>query len=84
MSRSRGGGERRVDRDSKAVDQFVDLRLGDDERRRQQRQVAIGAVGAILNIALDWIINDFTTPIEEVVEAACRLGTILEAMGRAS
>ena len=48
------------------------------------RMVAIGAVGAILNIALDWIINDFVTPIEDVVEAACRLGVIVDAIGRAS
>jgi AcrR family transcriptional regulator len=48
------------------------------------RMVAIGAVGAILNIALDWIINDFVTPIDDVVEAACRLGIIVDAIGRAS
>ena len=69
-----------------AVETFAELIVDAplDRLSRIDRMVAIGAVGAILNIALDWIINDFTTPIEEVVEAACRLGTVLDAMGRAS
>ena len=69
-----------------AVETFAELIVDAplDRLSRIDRMVAIGAVGAILNIALDWIINDFTTPIEEVVKAACRLGTVLDAMGRAS
>jgi AcrR family transcriptional regulator len=48
-----------------------------DALPRVDRLVAIGAVGAIAHIALDWIIDDFTAPIEDVVDAACRLGAVL-------
>jgi AcrR family transcriptional regulator len=58
---------------------IVDMPL--DRLSRVDRMVAIGAVGAVLNIALDWIINDFATPIEEVVEAASRLGVVLSRIG---
>lgn len=47
------------------------------------RMVSIGAVGAVVHIALDWILNDFAAPIEEVVEAAVRLGAVLDQIGKA-
>lgn len=49
-----------------------------DRLSRIDRMISIGAVGAIVHIALDWILNDFVTPIEEVVEAAVRLGAVLD------
>ena len=55
-----------------------------DSLSRVDRMIAIGAVGAIVHIALDWIINDFATPIEEVVEAAVRVGTVLEGVEKAN
>ena len=55
---------------------IADARL--DGLSRIDRLAAIGAVGAIAHIALDWIINDFNAPIEDVVSAACRLGSALQ------
>jgi AcrR family transcriptional regulator len=52
-----------------------------DELSRVDRLVAVGAVGAISHIALDWILNDFNAPIETVVDAACRLGAVLQNDG---
>jgi len=49
-----------------------------DSLSRVDRLVAVGAVGAIVHIALDWIINDFSMPIDDVVDAACRLGTVVD------
>lgn len=58
---------------------LADARL--DELPCVQRLVAIGVVGAIAHIALDWIINDFNAPIEDVVGAACRLGEVVQTDG---
>lgn len=48
-----------------------------DSLARVERLVAIGMVGAIAHIALDWIISDFSAPISDVVDAACRLAMVL-------
>ncbi|MBK6707951.1 MAG: TetR/AcrR family transcriptional regulator [Sphingomonadales bacterium] len=63
-----------------AVETFAEL-IADatlDSLSRVDRLVAVGAVGAIVHIALDWIINDFSMPIDDVVDAACRLGTVVD------
>lgn len=63
-----------------AVETFAEL-IADstlDSLTRVDRLVAVGAVGAIVHIALDWIINDFSMPIDDVVDAACRLGAVLD------
>jgi len=63
-----------------AVEAFAGL-LADvpmDELSPVDRLVAIGMVGAIAHIALDWIIDDFKAPIEEVVDAVCLIGAVLD------
>lgn len=51
-----------------------------DRLSRTDRMVAIGAVGAIVHIALDWILSDFASPIEDVVRAASKLGSIIDGI----
>lgn len=62
------------------VETFAALIVGAplDGLSRVDRMVAIGAVGAIISIALDWILKGYETPIEVVVEAAVRLGVVLD------
>lgn len=66
------------------VDTFASLIVDQplDQLAPVDRMTAIGAVGAIVHIALDWILGDFATPIEEVVEAAVRLGAVLDRIGK--
>jgi AcrR family transcriptional regulator len=63
-----------------AVETFAELIV--DSRlnglARVDRLMAIGAVGAIAHVALDWIVKGFDAPIEDVVEAAVRLATVAE------
>ncbi len=65
-----------------ATERFAELVVNSPLSRlsRSDRMMAIGAVGAIVHIALDWILNDFSAPIDDVVQAAAKLGTIIDGI----
>ncbi len=58
-----------------AVNNFAELIIDRplDGLARADRLVVIGTVGAIVHIALNWIVADFDASIDDVVDAACRL-----------
>lgn len=58
-----------------SVERFADLIIDtfEADAPRIDRLVALGAVGAVVHIAMKWIADGYAAPLEAVASAACRM-----------